>query len=220
MIRLFQLISIVIITTNGFNYNENDSRNNLGTIYIKNVSPAKVFCRYRAIEFSLELENIIDIKQKLSTTTQLLHNICFESPYNKTCLLTMNEIKQLMISFDNQYLILESINIHSKYDYRKKREINEIIQKTITLSDYGYSDLKQNYDQLKGISKQVERYQNDSSTTVEQVNFNSLAYLTIQNIKRHLRTFNNVLEIIINQNPKLIAEIIPLSSLKTELITA
>lgn len=47
--------------------------------------------------------------------------------------------------------------------------------------------------------------------------FYSLAFLTSQKIQKHIQIYNNVLEIVINKNPKAITELIPMGNLKAEL---
>lgn len=214
------LLFFQVISTFGYEFNDKNPDNNLGTMYIRNIGGAKVFCRYRVIEYNLKLQNFMETKQELLTTTQLLHDLCSENFQNRTCQLTTDELNYLMVSLENKYSILESTNILAKNNIRQKREtdnIPELIQQSVTLSDYSYSDLKQKFEQMNSLTKRVEKYHNDTSITIGQVNFNSLAYLTFQIIKRQLKLYDNILEIIINKNPKLIAEMISIEGLREDL---
>lgn len=220
MLRNSILYLITIYTVFGLDYNENSTTNDLGTLYIQSINTAKVFCRYRIIEYNIEIENIQTTRNELTTTIGLLYKICSESQYRRICQLTLNEIKILMTSFNNKISLLESHNTLITEDYRKKRntlEIPDILQKTLTLSDYGYSDLKQGLEQLKSTTKLSEKAQRDTLINIDHINFISLAQLVIQNIKRQLKTYDTILKIIVNKNPVEIADLIPLENLKSEL---
>lgn len=214
------LLLILIIPLYGYEFNENDPRNNLNAVYIRRTGPVKVLCRHRTIEFSIEIEIIPKIKAEIYDTIQLLTNICSENTFNKTCEYVIDELNTWMLSFGNTYLLTESANLQSVHDFRRKRDLTDVIRKTITLSDYGYNDLKRGLEQLIVVAKQILKQQNDSIDSIGHVNFLSVAFLTFQGLRKHSQFYDNVLEIIINKNPKAIAEIIPMDTLKSELINS
>lgn len=125
----------------------------------------------------------------------------------------------ITIAIDNKHKIIESTNIESVHSYRKKRDLDEIpkiITKSITLSDYSYSDLKQGLEEMRSLYGFIEKSQNKRLTQIDYTNFNSLTTLVILKIKKQLTFLKLILDVTLNPNNNALTDLISLEVLKAE----
>lgn len=209
-----------IFSTNGFEIDNHKSEIDLEPIYVKRTSPVKVLCRFRILEYNIELNDLPQIKHDLNNLMGLLKDTCEQSTFNKTCQFIINELNIWIKSFRNNYLLMESANIQSSHNFRKRRNTLDIISKTVKLSDYGYSDLKQSIEQLTKANQLLLSQQNQTINAIAQAEFSSLAFFVSQLVRRYTQIQDNILDVVINENPKAIVELISLDSLKAELLYA
>lgn len=137
-----------------------------------------MLCRFRTIEYNIEIENIPKLTADFGKIITLLSNLCEKSSFNKTCQYVIDELNYLMTAFKNKYMLMESANVESAHNFRKKREILDVIRKSITLSDYAYSDLKQSTEQLTKVVQQILSQQNKTTNFITQTEFSAIALLT------------------------------------------
>lgn len=191
----------------------------MGSIFAKNISKAKTFCRDRIIEYNIDIGDIERVKDDIKASVELLDKTCSATEFNTICRFLTDEIKILINEIDYKHKMIESANTESTHNYRKKRnidEIPEILAKTITLSDFSYSDLKQSLDEVKTFFGFIEKSQNRQLSQIDQLNFNSLAQLIILKTKKYLNFYELIIDITLNPRKNKIAELISLETLKIE----
>lgn len=193
--------------------------NQKGSIYPRKIGNTKLPCRNRIIEYNLEIGDIRIAKENIQDSLEILHETCSNTEFHTICQYTISEIKTLITTIDNKYKIIESANIESIYNYRKKRnldEIPEIMAKSITLSDYSYSDLKLGLDEIKTLNGFIRKFQNKQLNQTDYINFNSLATLIILKVRKQLTFSQLILDITLNPSNNKISELISLETLKEE----
>lgn len=193
--------------------------NQMGSIYPRKIGNTKLFCRNRVIEYSIEIGDIRTTKDNIKIGLELLSKTCEKTEFNTICQYIASEIKLLTTAIDNKYKIIESANIMTSHEHRRKRkidEIPEIITKTITLSDYSYSDLKQNLEEMRTLYGFIEKANNRRLTHIDYINFNSLSTLIILKIKKQILFLKQILDITLNPTNNKLSELISLDILKIE----
>lgn len=215
---LLKLLLITIITiVYGFNFNENSSENNLKAIHIKKLYPTKVFCRRRTIEFNIALEPIEVITKELETNINYLQKICKITNYSRLCQYSIDEIKLATTKLKNRLKLVESFQVKKLQSDRFRRNINDILQKSVTLSDYSYSDLKQGLEQIKSVVSLFEKMKKESSTHTDHLNFILIFQVTNAKIQKRLEYYNTILNVLTAGDHKEIFSLIPIEMIKTEL---
>lgn len=192
--------------------------NQMGSIYPRKTGNAKLFCRNRVIEYTIEIGDIRTTKDNIKIGMELLSKTCEKTEFNIMCQNIANEIKLLTHTIDNKHKIIESANI-MMHNHRRKRnldEIPDIITKTITLSDYSYSDLKQNLEEMRSLYGFIEKASNRRLTHIDYINFNSLSTLVILKVKKQIAFLKQILDITLNPTNNKLSDLISLDILKTE----
>lgn len=208
------LILTTLAVSPGYHYNENSSHNNLKPIYLRKLFSTKILCRYRSLEFTINLEPINNIRDEMNTNINQLEDICKNTKYNHICQYSIDEIKISATKLKNKLKLIESFQLKNS---RKKRSIEEIVQKSITLSDYGYSDLKQGFEQVKYIAELYEKIKRETITHTDHINFISLCQLINNKIYKHIDNHNLILSILTDKTINNIISIIPIEMIKNEL---
>lgn len=213
------LILIILLTNinlyaSAYFYNENSPQNNLNILYFKTLFTTKVFCRQRSLEFSITLEPTDIIEKEINSNINQLENICKQTIQNHLCQYALDEIK---ISASN---LRNKLNLINSFDQtapiRDKRDMNEVIQKITTLADYGYSDLKQSFEQIKSIATLYEKIKRETSAHTDHINFISIFQLINHKIHKHSQNYHSILNIL-NKNLDSITSLIPMEMIKSEL---
>lgn len=185
-------------------------------IYTKRLNRAKIFCRNRIIQYDVEIRNTKDVTTTVAKSNELLTNICRRARANHLCSLTLGEIQTLIETLQSKHDIIQNIQIKQRKP-RDNSGIESIVQQSITLSDYSYSDLRQGLKELQSLIGSMGRNQNKIANHLDYINFDSLTQLTILNLKNHLRLYDTILDILMNTNYKKLTDLIPIEKLKIEL---
>lgn len=221
-ILLYSILLLIIQPITGYNiaFKSNSSINDIGTIFLRYLGDTKIFCRNRVLEFNLELEDINKVDREISSVMNIMIDICNNAKYSSMCHIEMEELHVLYRMFQDKYKIIDSASFQTDLNDRKKRnldEIEDIIQKSITLNDISYSNTKQNIDELKSITHQLINSHEKLNTDIDYINFNTLSQLIILNIKRHINLYNKIIDISIDKNPKKLVDLISLNILESEM---
>lgn len=220
MLYCMYLCIIQPITGYEIALNSNSSINEIGTIFLRQLGDTKIFCRNRVLEFNIELEDVIKVDREITSVMNMMIDICNNVKYSSMCHIEMEEIHVLYRIFQDKYKIIDSASFKTDSNNRRKRnidEIEDIIQKSITLNDVSYSDAKLNIEELKSITHQLINSQEKFNTDIDYINFNTLSQLIILNLKRHTNLYNKIIDITIDKNPKKLIDLISLNILESDI---
>lgn len=194
----------------------NSLNNAIGTLYLSNLGSTKVFCRHRAIEIEIEMDDTQSLKKDIDYSLNLLGEICSETRFHQLCKLTVTEIKLI-----EETLIKKEQSIKMMTPRKRRRrqmeEFENLLERSIKLNDFSYSELKQSIEELKRVTTSVIKTHNRMIDDLDYINFTLLSQLIEFNLKRRTNFLDLVLEIIINSNHKKLLDIIPLNTLQSEL---
>lgn len=208
---------IMILNTNGYQFlfKENSSIDELGAVYLRDIGNTKIFCRNRILEFNLEMEDIGKIQNQVNLNLNLMTEICNQAESNQMCRVEIDEIKAIYQMLLDRSKIIDSVKTNRFT--RDIEDIEEILQKSIILNDITYNEIKPNVDKLKEISNQVTKIQGKITNDIDYLNFNMLSEMTSFNLGRHLKFYDILFELLIEQNINNLINLVSLDEIKIEL---
>lgn len=178
----------------------------------------KLFCRNRVIQYDIEIRDITYLNRKLTTTLNTLEKICKSIEPDNICTFTIDEIKFLSTALANKNRYIKDIDTKNR-KFRAANEFEDIIQKTITIADESYGELRHNLDALQSLINQMGKSQNKILEHLDYVNFNALAQITVLNLKTFLRMYDSIMDIFINGNYEKIIDLVQMETMKNDLKT-
>lgn len=187
-------------------------------IYVKNIGPVKLFCRFQVIQYDIEMGDMMYLNRKLGVTLNTLDDICKSIQFNHICTNTIDEIKFLISNIVNNNQYLKTINSQN----RKRRtisEISHILQKTIILTDNSYGELKHSLDELQSLVNHLEKSQNKILDHLDYANFNALTQITILNLRNYIQMYDSIMDIFVNKNYRKLVDLMPIENLRADLRT-
>lgn len=185
-------------------------------IHVRQAGPVRLSCRNQIIQYDIEMKEMTSLNKKLAVTMQTLDNICDSIQFNHICTFTIDEIKFLSNALINKSRYVKAMNAPSR-KYRLIDEIGNIIQKTITLADNSYGELRHSLDELQSLINHIGKSQNKILEHLDYVNFNSLAQITILNLKNFSQMYDSIMDIFFNGNYKRLVDLIPIENLRADL---
>lgn len=221
ILRLTSFLWILIqLPIHGYELEDPPSNKQFGIIYVKRIQSAKVFCTYKLLQYNIEIDKFTKLRIELSNFVELLREICTMTRFNSICTHMTDEIDAFAGDLERKYRLIESANVESAYSYRKKRDTDElysILKKTIATADNGYSDLRQSIEEIRLFLSMLEKGENKLLNYVDYINFNSLAQLALTVIKRHIKNYDLILDILINSNYKALIDLISIDMIRNEI---
>lgn len=190
----------------------------LEPIQTKHGELVKLFCRNRVIQYDIEIRDITYLNRKLTTTLNTLEKICKSIEPDNICTFTIDEIKFLSTALANKNRYIKDIDTKNR-KFRAANEFEDIIQKTITIADESYGELRHNLDALQSLINQMGKSQNKILEHLDYVNFNALAQITVLNLKTFSRMYDSIMDIFINGNYEKIIDLVQMETMKNDLKT-
>lgn len=221
LLRITSLACILIqLLINGYELEDPPSNKNFGIIYVKRIQSARVFCTYKLLQYNVEIERFTKLRVELSNFVETLREICSMTRFRTICTYMTEEIDVLAGDLERKHRLIESASTESPHSYRKKRNVDElydVIKKTISITDNGYSDLRQSIEEIRLFIRTLEKGENKLLNYIDYINFNSLAQLAITITKRHIKYYDLILDIHINSNYKALIDLISIDLVRNEL---
>lgn len=201
-------------------YEINNKENEISILYLRKINNAKTSCGHRSIEYLINLEKIYQARNDIIHGIELIQTVCEQARFPSLCELVINEIKIEKNIMNSKYKNINSATAYSEETSRKKRNTNELteyLQKTISVIDIGYSDMRRNIEEMGSFISLLTKSQNNLKRNIEYINFNMLSNVITLNIKRHINLYDDILKIILNKDLKTIIEWINPTNFRKEL---
>lgn len=195
-------------------------------IHTKKVAEAKTFCRNREIEYNLHLETYSKIHE-INYGIRLLREECSQQKLTKLCNYIINDMIREIGTIQELSKIFEfseRVNSTRKKRFIDKAEtdlnerIAEIIQNSITLFDYGYNDLRNNTEEIRKHMACFTQIQNNLNYALGYVNFNSLAQVVWNSIRKTKEYTEKVIGAVTNKKTNKWTSLVPLWNLRDSFI--
>lgn len=214
------LSALIYSSLHGYEIEDPPGDRHFGIIYVKRIHSARVFCNYKLLQYNIEIERFTNLRVELSNFVELLREICASTRFSTICTHVTDEIDLFASELERKYRLIESANVESLHSYRKKRNTDaviDILKKSISITDIGYSDLRQSIEEIRIFISNIEKGQNKNLHYVDYINFNSLAQLALTTIKRHVKYYDLILDVHINSNYKALIDLISIDLVRNEL---
>lgn len=217
MILLMVINVIMIFNTNGYQFlfKENSTIDELGAVYLNDIGNTKIFCRNRILELNIEIEDIEKIKKETNMNLKLMIETCNQTKPNQICQIEIEELQAIFQKFLEKNKIINSVK--SSRIVRNVEEVENILQKSITLNDMTYNNIRQNVDELREITEQIMKFQSKIIKDIDYINFDMLFSMTISNLERHIKLYETIFDLLIEQDTNKLINIISIDELKLEM---
>lgn len=188
----------------------------IGTLHLKNLGNAKVFCRHSLIELEIEMDDTQNLQKEIKFSLKLMDDICEATRYRQLCQYTTKEIKLLERTLNEKEKTIQLLSRHKRIR-RQTEELEELLEKSIKLNDFSYSEIRQSIEELRRITNNTIKSHNKRLNDIDYINFILLSQLIELNLKRRTSFLDLILEIAANSNHKKLFDLLPAKDLQAEL---
>lgn len=184
-----------------------------------------LLCRYRELQYNIHL----DIYSKMSEIKQeikVLNDICFKLQSNKICRRIISNLEFDIEEYATKIHVISAQDMLRERPRSKRNIIDKmtrsnnlsttIFQKTNTLVDHGYDDLRKNDETIKEQLKCLINAHNNLEDYIGHLNFNAVTQILTSTLKKISNTAEIIYNILINKNPTEITKLISIHSLIDE----